>query len=574
MAVGRWRMLLGLGAVALVLVALRFTVFDRDGGNSIGPEGGSVSEAGVTVDLPEGAIEEEAEVTIERIDADASELLPGLEPRSDAFSVEIDQPLARPAEVSLPLGEGVSPEEVLAVADRDADGEMWTLQEATAEDDGTVARFETDHFTDLQALVNEATGAANKATGAAIDFGVTATSTFLQFGGTRVSEPACGSPPAGFALEGDTGTGDANALSYACLEQADEDMALRISNNRGIGMEVDVPEDLEVADLDGPELPDELLDITRRALTGSRWQTISAAGSATLRGPPAEMELTVKPTLRAFVFDLGVAALGQLGGRVGREAEAVAEYLGCVRGGADSLGDGVPESAQAALDAAKGVWRYCGSTLARAGASASQVGAVFFGGVRLGTGSVDALAALLTDEKARLVVAEAPIQLLFAPDGLPSAVGSFEIASGERTIGDAIADFGEPDSLTQSDTGCEVRWDAIGLKADAVNYGDRHSECEPTSGYINDFVVLSDRFATDVGLTVGMSEEELEERYPDATTRGPPTDAAFDDEHSPSGSLYSIYVVDSPIARYSSLKALVQDGEVKGLEVTALLGGD
>ncbi len=179
--------------------------------------------------------------------------------------------------------------------------------------------------------------------------------------------------------------------------------------------------------------------------------------------------------------------------------------------------------------------------------------------------------------------AEGPrYRLAFASDGRPVRVGPFDIAAGHRTIRDAIAAFGRPDALIFGDTGCELRWAQLGLEADTVNYSSR-DDCGLDSGYVNDFVIVSPRFETDRGLVVGMSEEELRARHPEATTRGPISDSYFDDE-SPLdrgarrlGSIYSIHVVASPIGvdgRYGSLKGLVEHDELTALQVVPLLGGD
>ncbi len=170
-------------------------------------------------------------------------------------------------------------------------------------------------------------------------------------------------------------------------------------------------------------------------------------------------------------------------------------------------------------------------------------------------------------------------RLRFGTDGRPTAIGPFDIAAGDRTIGDMIAAFGRPDTISGDETACTVRWDALGLKAYAVDYGTSHA-CDPGKGLINAAVIVSPRFATDRGLVVGMSEDELLTRHPRATTRslGPGDTGAFDNESaSGRGDLYSIHQVESPIGfggAYASLKALVVKHTVAGLEVAPILGGD
>jgi hypothetical protein len=170
-------------------------------------------------------------------------------------------------------------------------------------------------------------------------------------------------------------------------------------------------------------------------------------------------------------------------------------------------------------------------------------------------------------------------RLLFGSDGRPTAIGPFDIALGDRSIRDMIAAFGPPDSLMGNSEACTVRWDTLGLKAYAVDYGTSHA-CNLDAGYVNAVVIVSPRFITGRGLAVGVDEDSLLARYPHASTRA--GDGAFDNElpiHPgvPGDTLYAVHLVASPIGFggvYASLKALVEDHRVIGLEVTPLLGGD
>jgi len=167
--------------------------------------------------------------------------------------------------------------------------------------------------------------------------------------------------------------------------------------------------------------------------------------------------------------------------------------------------------------------------------------------------------------------------LTFSDDGRPTGIGPFDIEAGDRSIRDMMRVFGRPDSLSGDATLCTVRWDALGLKAYAVDLGTA-SACDPDQGLINVTVIASPLFATDRGLTVGMSQDELLGRHPQATTRSIGDAGAFDNESPPRhGDLYSIHRVYSPIGAggfYATLKALTRGHTVVGLEVVPLLGGD
>lgn len=167
--------------------------------------------------------------------------------------------------------------------------------------------------------------------------------------------------------------------------------------------------------------------------------------------------------------------------------------------------------------------------------------------------------------------------LTFSADGRPTGIGPFNIDAGDRSIKDMMREFGRPDSLSGDSTVCTVRWDALGLKAYAVDFGTADA-CDPDHGLVNATVITSPLFVTDRGLAVGMSLDELLSRHPRATTRGLGDSVAFDSQSPPRhGELYSIHYVHSPIGRsgvYATLKALVKGHTVVGLEVVPLLGGD
>ncbi|MGI8595007.1 MAG: hypothetical protein ACR2ML_11695, partial [Solirubrobacteraceae bacterium] len=525
--------------------------------------------------VPRGAVREETEVRIEELPGTATELLPGTETRSRLYAVDIGQPLRKPVELAFRLSRRPGSRDALAAASRERDGEMWVLRRGDYDADRRVLRLRTRELSQWQVLED----VKNKA----VDLGVTATSTLLQLGGVRAKEPACGVPPFGYALQGEVGMGDANALVFACLEGLDEEMALRVVNNRAIGMEYEIPEGMQVKDVDSPELAAELMDKVREVFSDSPWRTVSATGETTLSGRAGEMKVTVEPTVRSFVFDLNVFAIGQVGGKSGKAASATVDFLRCVRGAADRLGDRGPETAQAAMDAAHATWRECGDTLAAAGGGAqAKGGALFFGATKLGTGSTDAVAELFENQQAELrVVQSGPragqYKLAFEESGRPAAIGPFDVRAGHATVSDASAAFGATDSKTDDGSGgCDLLWGTLGLKANAADYGSGDA-CGPETGRISSFVIRSPAFETDRGLRVGMSEAELRQRHPEATTRGPGP-AYFDFDPVTSGSLYTIETEQSAIGSTGSvatLAALVDDnGRVTALEVSPYLAGD
>jgi hypothetical protein len=375
---------------------------DRGPDDLVTARGGTVSRGPIKVVVPPGAVREKTRIRVETTRDSATRLLPGTARRSPAYEISTDSRLLKPVTIRIAVGAKGLNGRTLFAATREQSDEMWVLRSGHL-DQGTNEFVVHTRSLSIWQLVEVVKNAI-------VDAGVAATSAFLQVGGARATEPDCDQAPVGLALEGDTGGGDANALVFGCLESHAQGMAIRVVNNRAIGMEFQVPNGLHVTDAKSPEIPDEVLDIVRSVLSDNDFRIVSAGGDVTLAGPASETELVVHPTLGSFVFDVAVFTAGRFGGKTGKAAQATSEFLDCARSAVDRVGHGIPVSARAALDAALGMWRDCGATLAKAGAGASATAAaVFFGGVKLGAGATDALAALLNEESAKLRVVEAPV---------------------------------------------------------------------------------------------------------------------------------------------------------------------
>lgn len=389
-------------AAAVVVVALLFAS-GSGGAGSVGVEGGTVSGSGVEVEIPAHAVRDSADVAIEEVDYDAVDQFPDLTALSGTFSIDIDRRLARPASVSIPVLDEPRPGATILVASRETPVQMWVLRPGRYEPGDQAVSFRTREFSEFQIL--------EAVKNAAIDAGVAATKTFLKFGGVRNDEPDCGEPPVGWGLQGDTGIGDANAVLYACLETEGSEAAVRIVSNRAMGLSTSLPAGFRTIDVSNPNIPDQVARALRSAV-GSRSQDLPAAGEIRVAGPVGRAQFAIRPTFGSFAFDVALFAVGELGGKAGRSVEGAVDFLECVNGVVDSGGQADRELGwlEAGLELAFGAWHDCGDTLARSGAGAmAEAGAVFFGGIKLGTGSADALGSLVNREQLELRIRPAPV---------------------------------------------------------------------------------------------------------------------------------------------------------------------
>jgi hypothetical protein len=173
--------------------------------------------------------------------------------------------------------------------------------------------------------------------------------------------------------------------------------------------------------------------------------------------------------------------------------------------------------------------------------------------------------------------ADESYRLSFDAEGNPTAIGPFDIAGGDATTGEIIKDFGPPDLVSPEADVCTLQWQDLGLKALMVNFGSGGGECEGDGGFAQIIVIRSPLFETDEGLSVGDSESELLNLYPEATTRSIGGPANFDGSIPQSGDLYTVISAPYPIGEgglVASLSALVESDEVTGLQVAPLLAGD
>jgi hypothetical protein len=433
-----------------------------DDAATIDVEGGMVSGSGVEVEIPAYAVHGSTDVAIQEVDYDAVDQFPDLTALSETFSIDVDQRLARLASVSIPVLDEPRAGATILVASRETPVQMWILRPGRYEAGGQAVSFRTREFSEFQIL--------ETVRNAAVDAGVAATKTFLKFGGVRNDEPDCGESPVGWGLQSDTGVGDANAVLYACLETEGSEAAVRIVSNRAIGLNMSLPAGFRTVDVRNPNIPDQVARALRSA-AGSRSQDLPAAGEIRVAGPVGRAQFAIHPTFGSFAFDVALFAVGEFGGKEGRSIEGAVDFLECVNGIVGSSGKADRElgELQVGLEFAYGAWRDCGDTLARSGAGATaEAGAVFFGGIKLGAASTDAVGSLVNRERLELRIRPAPV-------GPGTACGVVESDRSWKPYGD----YSRP-----LDVELEVSRGAV-LCSDAMATLSWYQKLDPTSACVD-----------------------------------------------------------------------------------------
>lgn len=414
---GRRKWLVGLAlaiaVVAAVLILLASGLLSLDAGGdakSLGPEGGTVSGEGIVIEVPAGALEEEGTIEIERVPEEATALLPDTEGRGPTLSVETDQPLLKPIELRFSLDQA-SEKSTLAVATREDDDQMWTLRSGRLNEAGSEYALTTDQLSLWQLVAAETRETRQAfATVAKATLQEARQSAFAlhRFVNTRATKPSCSAAPAGYTLDVMASGPSDNALVFACLDTLDGELAIRVVNNRAIGLEFEIPDGLEVADISAPNLPEAVVEDLEEVLLADEGQVLPAGGEVVFTGPASAEVLEFRASPRGFALDMGISSLGLTGGKAGKSVVAAGEFLECLEGSSRRLLEGAPQSAQTAWDNLRGIFiDDCGQALARAGGGAlATKAAVFFGVGKLSAAAVDSIASVVSDQSATVRVKE------------------------------------------------------------------------------------------------------------------------------------------------------------------------
>ena len=395
--------------------------------------------------------------------------------------------------------------------------------------------------------------------------------------GARVDDPRCSSAATGLKAE-TSEAGVSDPLIYACLAHRGQGWALTIYDNRAIGLEFGLPPGVTLASSRGHTLTESAWEAVNLGLPNGTWRLVPAGGSVTLAFEDPPEALAFRTTSSALLFDLAIAVLGDGKGELASSADLVT-YANCshdavgafasLRGGSDLLG------------ALREIWVNCGKL---AGGPLAAAGAVAIGGAKLAVGVADALGSglgktatvRLATTKPALLPEVRPAAGLYEIDfarGSPVRVGSFDIAGGAATVGQAEAAFGPSSSRVAREGACEVLWQGLGLAAVSADFGTSRP-CDPRRGRIQTFVIRSEAFETENGLRIGTSDAELLRQYPGADTRK--GDVYLGLDHA-SGTLYTLAGYMSPIGQggfLATLQAEVRHGRVVRLEASPWLAGD
>jgi hypothetical protein len=99
-------------------------------------------------------------------------------------------------------------------------------------------------------------------------------------------------------------------------------------------------------------------------------------------------------------------------------------------------------------------------------------------------------------------------------------IGPLEVYAGHGTVAAAKAAFGQPTSLTNQDsTHCQGVW-SVGLTLNFQNAHSHSNVCAAAKTIVTSFSATGTAFVTHKGLRPGMTQAQLMQKYPNATSPG------------------------------------------------------
>lgn len=550
----------------------------------IGPEGGQLKAPGLRVDFPRGTFPSGTRVRVRQLPVDRSkERLPGSVPQSDTFEVVADRKLEKPVQVRFRLSPDLPARDHQRLVSSAREERRWVpaIRLGRVESDEFVISTRRFSWLGLE-KVPQAVGSelqrAKRAARQVVD-------DLEEVIGARSEPPTCANKPVDAELSVSDEKDPDDPLLYACLDREGGAYVVRVNNNRAVALEFTPPAGMSVR-AESASLSEEAWDRVFAALPESgNGRLVPGGGSLILEGELPEEPVTFEPTASIVSFDLAVSGVAKAGKATGALKGSA---LGVTGAGAEFYGyascayRATRSVREPSAETVPNVLGECGQVFE--GTSMAIVSAILAGTTYE---IVDALGVLTggratvsfkKKEPRRLPRVQRLQRLMFQANSMPARIGDFDILAGDRTIGDAVEAFGEPDSADRSGVGCVILWRDLGIKANAANLGEGIRDCSGDSAFIHSFVITSPAFSTDAGLRVGMSEGELLRRHPRATTRSNGTEPTFDEKPVSSGSLYTIKAAKSPIGTagfIATLKALVSaDGQVRALEVLTYLAGE
>lgn len=325
-------------------------------------------EAGpaVTVTLADGT--PASEVTVATVaDEPPAGLLAATEgPVTQQFDITSQRPSTAPLELGLPLSEDLSAEQRqhLLVAYQERAGGGWLVEHAEA--DGGALTVSTDHLSRWQGFVERVQGtpaAAKAAVAGGYDW-------VAKFVGARADGACAGADTS--LYEADIvapGAGDSPPV-LACPEPVGDDgrPRLRLANQRGIAMDVALPEGARIEAVSSAALTERLWGGVYETLGGEGAEIAWLPGGGTMvvsfQEVPGAISLTANNSAFATDAVIAAAAKGRLGGSDLKNAGLLAELASCSYQavGTGANGDAGDDAWAYARDA----WVECGGAISDA----------------------------------------------------------------------------------------------------------------------------------------------------------------------------------------------------------------
>lgn len=310
--------------------------------------GGLVTLDGVAVRVPSGAVDGDAELSLQAME---DVPLPGglagtVSTDAQPMRIELDEKLSKPARIRFDVSDVPKGRKFMVLTRRG--DEDWHAIRSRRSGDALIVR--TEHFSDYWPIDWSPRDAVRKARHS--------TATWL---GLRQDKPDCKRAKDGLKLDMDPDGSDA---VWPCLKRSGDGMELRLVSNRSVALDVRTPDGWTIKNKKGSSLGEDAWEAVSGALRKAGLDAdpplLPAGGEMTLKAPtagPAKITLSANNT--ALTFDTMLEAFAAVyKGAKGVEAKAseIAELAVCAKA---SWNGSLAQDIAAAVD----LFADCGTTV-------------------------------------------------------------------------------------------------------------------------------------------------------------------------------------------------------------------
>jgi hypothetical protein len=282
-----------------------------------------------------------------------------------------------------------------------------------------------------------------------------------QLIGTRATDPGCAQKVTGtdiLELSVET-TKPSDPVLYACPQFDSGKPSVVVINNRGIGLEFDLPNAATVTSTKGRSLGERAIGPANRLQLGEQWRLVPGGGSITISFDAVPDQIDFTATNNAFVFDLLLGVIGKVPDAV---AAVSTTFLVCAHDASTKFREVSLRRPGQVAGALRDVFAACGEHLKNPRALAKLAAAI--GNVQLAAAALDSVVHLGEKASIRLSVSQRPTLPKPQPKATNGPCGTVDFSNpgGNYQAAVTVSGFSGSSAPTCSEARDVVRKQVLG----------------------------------------------------------------------------------------------------------------